>query len=185
MEQLTMKPAPSAANKSKVDQAISNALNASQLQDLFDKFFNSTGLGVSLVTSNKQRLARAGWQHICTHFHASNPSSEALCRQSERFFEANLKPGEALLHKCQNGLYEKAISLSQNGKQFGILYFGQFFKKDEPIDKEFFVRQAERFHFDLDAYIDELKHVPILTDEKLDAHIALMQTILWNLAGLK
>jgi ligand-binding sensor protein len=129
MEQLTMKPAPSAANKPKVDQAISNALNASQLQDLFDKFFNSTGLGVSLVTSNKQRLARAGWQHICTHFHASNPSTEALCRQSERFFEANLKHGEPLLHKCQNGLYEKAISLSQDGKQFRNPLFWSILQK--------------------------------------------------------
>lgn len=185
MEQLTMKPTSGTATNLSADQNILNTLNPSQLQDLFDKFFNATGLGVSLVTSKKQRLARAGWQHICTHFHASNPSSEAVCRQSERFFETNLQPGEAILHKCQNGLYEKAILLNYNEKQVGILYFGQFFKRDEPIDKEFFVRQAERFQFDVDAYIDELKHVPILTDEKLDAYIALMQTILWNLAGLK
>lgn len=185
MEQLTMKPSSSTATNLSADQNILLTLNPTQLQDLFDKFFSSTGLGVSLVTNNKQRLARAGWQHICSHFHALNPSSEAVCRQSERFFETNLQPGKPLLHKCQNGLYEMAVSLNSNGQQVGILYFGQFFKKDEPIDKEFFVRQAEHFQFDVDAYIDELKHVPILSNEKLDAHIELMQTILWNLTGLK
>jgi ligand-binding sensor protein len=178
-----LKPTPNATLQG--DKTMLKGIHKEQLQELFDTFYASTGLGVSLVTSDKRPLARAGWQHICTHFHASNPKSEAICRQSEHYFENRLVKGEPLLHKCQNGLYEKAVGLYQNDERVAILYFGQFFKKDEPIDKEFFIHQAESLQFDVDAYINELKHIPLLTNEKLDAHIALMRAILANLTGLE
>lgn len=157
-------------------------IDVDDLKDLMQPFYTSTGLGIGLFNKDHDLLASVGWQKICTHFHKKHPEAHQSCRESEQFFKKNFEPNKAISFRCSNGLWDIAYPIYIEEEFLGSIQFGQFFFDHEPIDKQFFVKQAEKFQFDQQAYIEELKQVPILNQEKVDAYIRLFISIIEKIA---
>lgn len=60
----------------------------------------------------------------------------------------------------------------------GYVGFGQFFISDDVIDKEFFIQQSQKYNFDTEAYIGQLRNIPIFPIQKLESHIILFLNLL-------
>lgn len=162
--------------------SIENFLDMVDLKDLMQPFYASTGLGVGLFNKEHHLLASVGWQKICTHFHQQHTEAHQSCSESKQFFKTHFEPNKAISFKCRNGLWDVAYPIYLNDDFLGSLQFGQFFFDHEPIDKQFFVKQAEKYRFDQQAYIEELKQVPILNKEKVNAYIRLFISIIEKMA---
>lgn len=165
------------------DFSIENLIDVNDVKDLMQPFYASTGLGVGLFNKDHQLLATVGWQKICTHFHKHHPEAHQSCRESEQFFKKHFEPNKAISFKCSNGLWDVAYPIYLDEEFLGSIQFGQFFFDHEPIDKHFFIKQAEKYQFDQQAYIEQLKQVPILNQEKVDAAIRLFVSIVEKIAN--
>jgi PAS domain S-box-containing protein len=69
------------------------------------------------------------------------------------------------VYRCRNGLIDVAVPIIIDGIQIGRLYTGQFLFA--PPDMGFFKRQAEEYGFDEASYLDAVRKVPIVTEERV------------------
>ena len=53
-------------------------------------------------------------------------------------------------------------------KHVGNIFTGQFFYDDDPIDTEFFVKQAEKYGFDKESYLASIRRVPRYNRETIN-----------------
>jgi ligand-binding sensor protein len=169
-------------NENKIDKDginhVSSYLDTEGLQEIMNDFFDVTGLGVGLFDKKNEVVANAGLQKICSHFHQKNHETHKGCKQSEKFFKKNFSPNEAISYKCNNGLWDVAYPIYIGTDNIGNVRFGQFFYANEQIDKNFFITQAEKYGFDLEPYIEQLKQVPILEEKKVISSITLFLKVL-------
>ena len=168
----------------KADISLSDLFNIDDLKEIMIPFHESTGLGVALFDENHELLASEGWQKICTNFHQKHPEAHHSCLESENYFKKHFKPNQAISHKCKNGLWDIAYPIFLDDNLIGSIVFGQFFYADEKIDKTFFIGQAEKFNFDQDAYITELKTVPIMNRGQIESYVKLFVKIIEKTASL-
>jgi ligand-binding sensor protein len=159
-------------------QSVKQLFGVDQLSELMEPFRLSTGLGVALFDEHFELLASAGWQKICTHFHQKHPEAHRSCIESQNYFRNHFKPDEFLSYKCKNGLWDIAFPIYNHDAFIGYVSFGQFFINEEEITKDFFVQQAQKYNFDMEAYISQLRSIPIFSREKLEAHVSLFLTML-------
>lgn len=163
---------------------ISDILNIDDLKDIMHPFYASTGLGVGIFDNKYKLLASSGWQKICTHFHQQHPESHKSCAESEGFFKANFEPQKTIAYKCNNGLWDISYPLYLDDNLVGSIRFGQFFYTDDSIEKEFFLKQAQKFNFDQEAYFNQLKQVPILSKQEVENFVQLFIRIIEKLANI-
>jgi ligand-binding sensor protein len=149
-----------------------------QFSELMEYFFQSTSLGVALFDEKFEVITSVGWQKICTHFHQKHPESFKSCIESQNYFRKNFKPDEVLSLKCNNGLWDMAYPIYAGHTFLGYVGFGQFFISDDVIDKEFFIQQSQKYNFDTEAYIGQLRNIPIFPIQKLESHIILFLNLL-------
>lgn len=164
------------------DISLADLIDIEDLKEIMIPFYQATGLGVGVFDQNNRMLASAGWQKICTHFHEKNPVSHRSCKESENYFKKHFEPNKAISYKCNNGLWDVAYPIYIDDEFYGSIYFGQFFYSDDVIEKEFFLSQAEKFNFEPEAYINELKEVPILEKSKVDSDVKLFLKIVEKMA---
>jgi PAS domain S-box-containing protein len=107
-----------------------------------------------------------GWREICTRFHRQAPESARKCLESDTILADRLRQGEKYsVYQCKNGLIDVAVPIIVEGTQVGRLYSGQFLFA--PPDMDFFRRQARECGFDENAYLDAVRKVPIVSEEKV------------------
>jgi len=142
-------------------------LDLKLLKDLFDKFSEITGLTVGLMEfPSMEFLISSGWKDICTKFHRVCPLSKANCAKSnQKMFEQFTKPGQVVIEKCENGLYDCTMPIYINGKLMAGLTTGQLLLK-EP-DVAFFRNQASTFGFNEEAYLKALSEVKVINEKDL------------------
>jgi len=158
--------------------SIKEVLVSKQFSELIESFFQSSGLGVALFDEKFEVVTSVGWQKICTHFHQKHPESFKSCIESQNYFRKNFKPDEILSLKCNNGLWDIAYPIYAGHTFLGYVGFGQFFISDDVIDKEFFIQQSQKYNFDTEAYIGQLRNIPIFPLQKLESHISLFLSVL-------
>lgn len=164
--------------------SIYDLFDIDDLKEIMIPFYESTGLGVALYDENHQLVVSEGWQKICTNFHQKHPKANHSCIESENYFKQNFEPNKAISYKCKNGLWDIAYPIFLDENLIGSISFGQFFFDDEEIDKTFFVKQAEKFNFDQEAYISQLRKVPIINRLKIDSYVKLFVKIIEKTAKL-
>lgn len=157
--------------------SISDIINLDDLKEIMEAFLDATGLGVGLFDNNNKLLVSAGWQKICTNFHQKHPVAHKSCIESEKYFKNNFTPNKAISYKCSNGLWDIAYPIYLDDDFMGSIFFGQFFYDDEEIDKDFFIGRAKKYNFNVDAYIDQLKNIPILNRKKVESFVKLFVKI--------
>ena len=142
------------------DQELANVIDAPAIQAMMDDLYNTTKIGFAIIDLQGKVLVGTGWQEICTKFHRVNPETLKNCLESDLKLTQGLEPGEFRTYKCKNNMWDIVTPLFIGGKQVGNVFTGQFFFEGEDIDREVFVKQAEKFGFDKKAYLCALDKAP-------------------------
>ncbi len=140
--------------------ALLDILDLDSIQSLMNSFYELTNIPMAIITPDGEVIVKVGWQRICTHFHRVHPDTRKYCLESDTELTADVKRGEARLYKCKNNLWDLATPIIIGDKHLGNLYTGQFLFFDEQIDYDFFRRQAEKYNFNVEEYLEALDCVP-------------------------
>ena len=133
---------------------------------LLEGFNKSTGFVTAILDLDGNILSKSGWRQVCTEFHRINPETSKKCTISDTVLASKMNEGEKYhFYKCMNGLVDVAVPVVINGEHVANLFSGQFFF-EEP-DLSFFKNQAREFEFEERSYLEAIKKVPVVSQEKV------------------
>jgi len=157
--------------------SIKDLIDIQHLRGVLEKFSNATGFTTGLISYPEQEpLIGPGWRDICTKYHRVFPESEKHCKESNRSLTSQLKElKELIVRPCKNGLVDGATPIIIKGKHIASLLTGQILFKKPDIER--FRRQAESYGYDIDAYLDALDKVPIVTEKQFKSAISFLSEI--------
>jgi len=146
---------------------LENLINMDDLRKLLEDFHKIAPFPVAVLNFKGDVLLESHWEPICTRFHRVNPKTAAICAESDIHFNAELAKGNErhILYRCANGLYDAASPIIIEGQHLGNFFIGQFLL--EPPDEGFFRKQAQRYGFEEEAYLEALSRVPIISEHGL------------------
>ncbi len=175
-------------NHKPIKYKFSEVIDVPMLQETMEYFYKSVGLGCAIADSQENNLVAVGWMDICTKFHRCHPVTAARCLESDAHLRKHcLKKDfkeKYVQYKCKNGLWDIAFPIIVEGEYLGAFYFGQFFYENEPPDRDFFRRQAEEMGFDVEAYLEALDKVIVISEEKVRNTIEFYKHITMLLARM-
>jgi PAS domain S-box-containing protein len=152
---------------------ISELVDLPTIQKLADGHYQSTGMPVGIIDAiDGSVLVATGWQDICTSFHRAHPSSLRYCQESDKYIKGHLIDGEACQYRCKNGLWDIGVPVIVAKRHLATIFLGQFFYEEERADRDYFIRQAQQYGYNLSEYLAALDRVPVFTKEKVDGIIA-------------
>ena len=147
---------------------ILNLIDFEKVDILLEGFNKSTGFVTAILDLDGNVLSKSGWRQVCTEFHRMNPETSKKCTLSDTILAGKLAAGEKYhFYKCINGLIDVAVPIVIKGEHIANLFSGQFFFK-EP-DELLFKEQAKKYGFDEDSYLNALRKVPVIPEEKVKA----------------
>lgn len=133
---------------------------------LLEGFNKSTGFVTAILDLKGNVLSKSGWRQICTEFHRINPDTSKRCTISDTVLAVKLADGEKYhFYKCLNGLVDVAVPIVIKGEHIANLFSGQFFF--ERPDILFFKKQAKKYGFEEELYLNALSNVPVISEEKV------------------
>jgi len=142
------------------DMDLKSIINVDEIQSILDDFHYLTNMVTAVLDMNGEVIESTGWQDICAKFHRVNHETAINCTNSDLYLLKNLKPGEYVEYQCKNGLWDVVTPLFVGTKHLGNIFTGQFFYDDDEVDENFFIKQAEKYGFDKELYIDAFRRVP-------------------------
>jgi diguanylate cyclase (GGDEF)-like protein/putative nucleotidyltransferase with HDIG domain len=144
--------------------------------NLLERFNKSTDFFTAILTLDGDILSKSGWRQICNEFHRKNPETASNCIASDTIIANKMIQGEKYhFYKCHNGLIDVAVPIIIRGEHIANLFTGQFFF--EAPDIPFFKKQAKQYGFDEVSYLDALAKVPVVSKEKVEETLDLLQAI--------
>lgn len=149
--------------------SFSELVDIAAFSHLLESFYKATGIPNGLVAPTGELISQAGWTIACAHFHRVHPETQKRCQESNIELMSRLQNGEVAGCLCGNGLLDYATPVVVEGKQLATLFLGQVL--NEPPKLDFFRQQAAQFGFDEGEYLDAIRDVPILSRDKLEAHM--------------
>ncbi|TXT60725.1 MAG: putative Histidine kinase [Promethearchaeota archaeon] len=150
------------------EEEFGNIINKSYVQAIMDDFYELTNIGIGIIDMKGNIIVQTGWQDICTKFHRIHPETKKNCIESDLYLSEEAQPGEFLAYKCKNNMWDIATPIILGGKRMANLFLGQFFYKDEKIDYDLFLKQADKYGFKRSEYLSALENVPRWDKEKID-----------------
>jgi two-component system, sensor histidine kinase and response regulator len=166
-----------------MDYTLKDILDVSLIQDLQEKLNEIYSFPSAIVDLDGKTLTSVAWQDICLNFHRKNANCEQDCYNSDRYIYAHLKEANPVVsYTCPRGLMENATPIIIDGKHMGNFFTGQFFL--EKPDLNFFRKQAQKFGFDENAYIEAVEKVPIWSMDKLQTYMELIKGFIGIIASI-
>lgn len=146
---------------------IKDLIDVDYLRQVMDKFSQATGFTTGFVSYPDQEiLFGTGWRDICTKFHRINSQSVMSCKKSNMELSQGLRQLKQInISHCENGLVDGATPIIVKGKFIAYLATGQLMFKQPDLD--FFQKQAEKFGYDVNAYMKALQEVPVVEEERM------------------
>ncbi|MBI9036720.1 MAG: PAS domain S-box protein [Bacteroidales bacterium] len=133
---------------------------------LLEGFNKSTGFVTAILDLEGNILSKSGWRQICTEFHRVHTETAKKCKISDTVLAGKLGKGEKYhSYKCLNGLVDVAVPIIINDEHIANLFSGQFFF--EKPNRDFFIKQAEKYNFKKKDYLEALDKVPVVSEEKV------------------
>jgi PAS domain S-box-containing protein len=143
---------------------LKDLIDINKVNDLLSSFNEATGFVTAILDLEGNILSKSGWRKICTKYHRKNQESAKNCIFSDTVLAGKTNEGNQYkVYKCLNGLVDVAIPIIINNEHIGNIFTGQFFF--EKPDREFFIKQAEKYGFDSVSYLAALDEVPVVTEE--------------------
>jgi PAS domain S-box-containing protein len=149
------------------EEEFANIIDRHSIQSLMDDLYSLTGMGMAILDLKGNVLVATGWQDICTKFHRVNELSCRNCLESDLYLTGYVKPGEYLIYKCKNSMWDMVTPIMIGRKHVGNMFLGQFFFADEIPDRSVFTAQAEKFGFNKEEYLAALDRVPRWSRDKV------------------
>ncbi len=152
---------------------LTEIFNIEELYQLCESFTNITGVVTAILDLEGKVYVATGWRSICTKFHRVHPDAAKLCTESDTALAGQLESGQKYnVYKCKNGLMDVAMPIFVGDTHIGNFFTGQFFT--EKPDLEHFRRQAQKYGFNEQEYMDALAEVPVFTDDEIKANISFL-----------
>ncbi len=144
-------------------------IDLSILQKLQENLNDIYSFPTAIIDNESNVLTAVGWYDVCNKFHRQNPACEKACRKSDQYIidHAHITD-KPITYKCVHGLVDCAMPIIVNGAHLANFFTGQFFL--DPPDVDFFKKQALKYNFDQDEYLEAVRKVPIWSREELDKH---------------
>jgi C4-dicarboxylate-specific signal transduction histidine kinase len=164
-------------------QVMADMLGVDMFKRLLEDFCDSVGIASAIIDLKGTVLAAARWQRACTDFHRANEKTCARCIESDTELAINLSEGKPFsVYRCKNGLTDAAAPIIVNGKHVANTFVGQFFTV--PPDLAFFRRQAEECGLDKERYLEAIKEVPIVAENKLESILGFLVGVAQTVATM-
>ena len=164
-------------------QDIAEMLSVEMFQRLLEDFCDSVGIASAIIDLQGKVLAAARWQRACTDFHRVNEKTCSRCIESDTELAMNLNDGKSFsVYRCKNGLVDAASPIVINGRHVANTFVGQFFTS--PPDMEFFRRQARECGLDEERYLEAIREVPVVADNKLEAILGFLVGVAQTVATM-
>ncbi len=146
--------------------SITDILNVEDLRQILEAFSAATGFTSGLVDqSTKKILISTGWRDICTKFHRAYKDSAIHCKTSNIKLTNNLNvEGQINIEQCESGLVDGATPIIIKGKHLANLSSGQIFFEQPDLDR--FRKQAEQYGYEIEAYLEAVKKVPVVSEAR-------------------
>jgi ligand-binding sensor protein len=149
---------------------ITQLIDFSKIDVLLESFNKSTGFVTAILDLEGNILSKSGWRNVCVEFHRKNTATSHNCLISDTVLANKMADGEKYhFYKCMNGLVDVAMPIMLNGEHVANLFTGQFFVEEPDI--EFFSKQAQKYGFDEEKYLNYLSKVPVVSEEKVKANL--------------
>ena len=144
---------------------------------LLETFTQATGFTTALISYPEQQvLIATGGCDICTHFHRAVPASARHCVFDQReLLDALVQQHTRHYTPCALGLIGGATPVLVGDVQVACLTTGQIFLT--PPDESRFLRQADKYGYDPEAYLTALRAVPVVTEVQLAAALGFLRGI--------
>jgi|GEM_PF-2895432 len=136
-----------------------------RIDSLLRGFSEATGIASALILLDGRVVLSANWRRICTDFHRPHPEAGRRCLASDTMLASSLTSEGVARYTCLNGLTDAAAAVSIGGRHVANAFVGQFFERAPDLAR--FRRQAARYGFDEDDYLEAVAEVPVLPVEKI------------------
>ena len=148
---------------------LSDLVDLTAVQKMAEANYQVAGMPIGIIDAfDGSILVGVGWQDICVKFHRANKETLKRCQISDSYIKDHLAEGRPCHYKCLNGLWDIGIPIVVAGRHLATLFLGQFFYEDEKPDREFFIRQAYTFAFNINEYLAAFERVPVLSRQKVE-----------------
>ncbi|HEX2975616.1 MAG TPA: PocR ligand-binding domain-containing protein [Bacteroidales bacterium] len=169
-----------------MDYKLEDIISIPAFQSLQEKLYLISPFPTGIIDNDGNILTAVAWQDLCTKFYRKHPICERECIKSDKYILKNLhKANPSISYKCPHGLIDTATPIIIEGKHLANYFIGQFFL--EPPDLDLYRKQARRYGFDEDAFLEAVKKVPIWTNQQLNDRLAFVKEFIdiIALAGLR
>ncbi|OWZ83523.1 PocR ligand-binding domain-containing protein [Natranaerobius trueperi] len=134
-----------------------------ELRSTLEKLYSLIELPMSIEDVNQNPLINIGFSDICKKYHTQNPKTLCRCKRSGAFVTDYLYENDYITYRCQNGLIDMASPIIIEGEHVATFLIGQiFFQKP---DRDYFKKQAIKFGFNVDEYLQALDRIPVYSKE--------------------
>ncbi len=163
--------------------SLKDLVDIEALEKMFRRFSEINGFATGLISYPDQELLIAtDWLDICKRFHRADPRSKSDCQQTILELTSELNRSRELnIRQCRNCLVSGATPIIIEDVHLANLFTGQVLL-EEP-DLESFRNQGREYGYDVDAYLEALAEVPVVTGRELSMAISLLSDMVVALAG--
>ncbi|MGE4552187.1 MAG: ATP-binding protein [Desulfovibrionaceae bacterium] len=155
--------------------------NVDRLTDLFQRFFDLTGLGCGILDAEGALRAYSGERSLCRDFLFREPTAEGVCLLLHPIRDTDTATGMHLRH-CRGGLQHALYPVRYGDHLLAVVFLGQFLTA--PPDPATARERAQRLGHDPAAYLEALSRVPVMDPERLKRTMDFFQTLVDQLTIL-
>ncbi len=155
---------------------LADVIDLAKLQSLMETFYAATGIPVGIRDEERRWVVALGWEEVCTDFHRACAESASRCAERDGYLAEHLGAGGYVRYPCPHGLVDVTFPIVVDGTSLGSFFLGQFFheRPDETASRA----QAERYGYDVGAYLDAVRKVRVISSERVDQLVRfLMQLV--------
>jgi len=145
----------------------SDLVDVIEFEELLKSFYKATGIPNALVGINGEIISQTGWIDACALFHRVNQESNLQCQESNHTLVKSVSNGKVASALCKNGLFDYATPVVIEGQILATLFLGQVLT--EKPNMEFFRKQAQKFNYDENKYLEAISCVPVVSKEEMES----------------
>ncbi|WP_415717359.1 PocR ligand-binding domain-containing protein [Maridesulfovibrio sp.] len=170
MEISLIQNCPSKSIREKLSSLLfKDLIELEELQNMLEVSYNATGIPSGIIDAfTGEVYAGAGWQKICVNFHRAHPETCAKCIENDTIITNKIQKGTYHGYKCSNGMWDIGVPIMCLEQHIATFFLGQFFYDDEEPDRDFFIKQADKYKFDREKYLEALDEVPRFKRERVE-----------------
>jgi two-component system, sensor histidine kinase and response regulator len=166
-----------------MDYKLSDLIDVEKSRSLLESFCEAVGIASAIIDLEGNVIIGVRWQKICTDFHRVNESTCKRCFESDTELANELGKGKKFsLYRCKNGMTDAASPIIIEGQHVANAFVGQFLL--HAPDKEYFRRQAAKFGFNEQDYLNALNEVAIISEKKVTPIMAFLTSYAETLATM-